>query len=83
VNVFSIVTRRLKTTAIDIGVGASKFLEVQRIFCPNFPKFVQDVIVQFLPTVVWCDLPKMVFTCFSVDVGHHFYPDFQRFCLDI
>ena len=49
-------------------------------FCPNFAKLVQKVVVQLLPTGFWCDLHKMVFTCFSANVGRHFCLDFQGFC---
>ena len=47
-------------------------------FCPNFPKLAQKVVFQLLWTVFWCDLEKMVFTCFSANVGRHFCPNFQQ-----
>jgi len=40
-------------------------------FCSNFPKLAQKVVMQILPTVFWCGLQKMVFTCFSANVGRH------------
>jgi len=52
-----------------IGVGASEVLR-GKDFCPNLPKLAQKV-VQILLTLFWCNLQKMVFTCFSANVGRH------------
>jgi len=70
-----------------IGAGASKFLRVQRIFAQIFPKTCRATF-----TDRCCDLLKMVFICFSANVGlhflksnnvgRHFGPYFQGFCPD-
>jgi len=75
-----------------IGVEASKFLGDATDFCPNFPKLAQNVVVEFCRPFLCCDLKKMVFTCFSANlgrhfsksnnVGRHFCPNFQGYCPD-
>ena len=40
-------------------------------FCSTFPKLAQKVVMHTLPTVFWCGLQKMVFTCFSANGGRH------------
>jgi len=52
-------------------------------FCPNFPKLAWKAVFHLLWTVFWCDLQKMVFTCFPANLGRYFCPDFQGFCIDI
>jgi len=42
-------------------------------FCPNFPKLAQEVVVQLLPTVFCVTSKKWFFTCFSANVGRHFF----------
>jgi len=85
---------RFQLTALPgIGVGASKFLGVWRIFAQNFPNLPKKLSCNFCRLFFWCDIQKMVSTCFSANlgrhfsklnnVGHHFRPDFQGFCLDI
>jgi len=66
-------------------VGASKFLGGAKNFCPNVPKPAQNIVVQLLLTVFWCDLQKMAFTCFSANVGRHFSKSNigRHFCLDL
>jgi len=70
-------------------------------FCPNSPNLPEKSYVQFcLQTftnkdhedLFWCDLQKVVFMCFSANLGYHFlksnnagrllYPDFQGFFSD-
>jgi len=68
-------------------------------FCPNFPKLAQKVAGRLLPTnflpqrswrpFLGVTSKKNVFICFSANVfkshnvGHHFFPNSQGFCLDI
>jgi len=52
-------------------VEEKQIFEGAKDFCTNFPKLAQKVVVQILPTVFWCDLQNMVFTCFSANVGRH------------
>jgi len=64
--------------------------------CPK--KLLRDFSYKFSPTKImktffWYDLWKTAFICFSApvgrqfwksnNVGRHFWPDFQEFCLDI
>jgi len=76
-------------TISDIGVGASEFLGVQRIFAQTCPKscranFADRFLVwppknglHLLFCKRWAPYLK------SNNVGRHFCSDFQRFCLDI
>jgi len=74
----------------SIGVGASKFLGLQRIFDQIFPNLPKKISCKFCRPVLWCDLQKTVFTCFSANlgrhfsksnnVGRHFCSNFQGFC---
>ena len=76
-----------------IGVGARKFLGVQRMFAQTFPNLPKKVSCNFCRPFLWRGLQKMIFTCFfaylgshfskSNNVGRHFCPDFQGFYLDI
>ena len=80
------------TVLPGIGVGASKFLGMKRIFAQNFPNLPKKLSCNFGRPFLWCDLQKMVFTSFSANlgchfsksnnVGHHFCPNFQGFCSD-
>jgi len=70
----------------DIGVGAGKFLGVQRIFArisPNLPQnFLCDFCLKSFPHKdhLWYDLQKKVFLCLYAKVWRLFSPDFQGFC---
>jgi len=66
-----------------IGVGASKFLGVQRIFAQIFPNLPKKLSSNFCGRFFGVTSIKIVFTCFSASVGCHFCLDFQGFCLDI
>jgi len=74
-----------------IGVGASKFLGVQRIFAQISETCPKSCRATFADR--FCVRPpKMVFTCFSANLGRHFWKPknvgrhfclyFQIFCSD-
>jgi len=65
--------------SINIGVGASKFLGVQRIFAQIFPNLPKKLSSNFCGLRFGVTSKKMVFTCFSANAGRHFCPDFQGF----
>ena len=79
-------------TDLAIGVVASKFLGVQRIFAQIFPNLPKKLSCNFYQPFLWRDLQKMVFSCLSANLGRqfsksdnvgcHFCPDFQGFCPD-
>jgi len=71
------------SSALNIGVGASKFLGVQKIFAQIFPNLPKTLSSYFCGLFFGVTSKKMVFTCFFANVGRHFCPDFQGFCLDI
>jgi len=58
---------RCQLTALpDIGVGASKFLGVQRIFAQNFPNLPKKLSCNFYRPFLWCDLQqngRYLFVC--------------------
>ena len=45
----------LEYTILDIGVGASKFLGVQRIFAQIFPNLPKKLSCNFCRPFLWCD----------------------------
>jgi len=69
-----------QSTTQVIGVGASKFLGVRRIFARISPNLPEKVFCTFClrvfshkdhESLIWCDLQKMVFICFSANFGRH------------
>jgi len=75
----------------QIDVGASKFLGMQSIFAEIFPNFPKK-LWNFCRRSLWCDSQKMVFSCFSANLGSQFWsqttwapfrPDFHGFFLEI
>ena len=45
---------------------------MQRIFAQNFPNLPKKLSCNFCRPFLWRDLQKMVFTCFSANLGCHF-----------
>ena len=64
--------------ALTIGVGAIKFLGVQRIFTQIFPNLPKKFLCNFCRPFFSVTFQKMVFTCFPANVGRQFFEVKQR-----
>jgi len=66
---------------IGIGVGANKFLGMQRTFARIFPNLPEKLFCDYSQQILshkdhedlfWYNLEK-VFVCFSANIGHHVF----------
>jgi len=81
-----VIQKRYKNTtlysdgalSIITGVGASKFLGVQRIFAQIFPNLPKKFLCNFFRPFFSVTFQKMVFTCFFANVGGEFFEVKQR-----